>query len=170
MAKSQSLNGFTAVDRRRLARAMETTAVARVFRRLAAVLLVAEGHPVAESARLVHTHRRNVARWVRRYLARRDPNALADHARAGRPRAAAVSDRQLRRVLSTDPRVLGFQATTWTTPLLATYCAERFRCAISPRTMRRRLRALGYRWKRPRYRYAHRAAHLAQKKGLSGVA
>jgi transposase len=170
MAKSHSSYEFTAVDRRRLARAMDTTAAARVFRRLAAVLLVAEGHPVAESARLVRTHRRNVARWVRRYLARRDPNALVDDPRAGRPRAAAVSDRQLRRVLATDPRAHGFQATTWTTPLLATYCAERFHCAISPRTMRRRLRALGYRWKRPRYRYAHRAAHLAQKKGLSAVA
>lgn len=149
---------------------MDTTTVARVFRRLAAVRLVAEGHPVGESARLVRTHRRNVARWVRRYLTRHDPNALVDNPRAGRPCVAGVSDRQLRRVLATDPRTLGFQATTWTTPLLATYCAERFRCALSPRTMRRRLRALGYRWKRPRYRYAHRAAHLAQKKGLSAVA
>lgn len=169
MGKSHSSYQFTAADRRRLARAMDATAAARVFRRLAAVLLVAEGRPVAESARVVRTHRRNVARWVRRYLTGRDPNALVDHPRAGRPRAAAVSDRQLRRVLATDPRTLGFQATTWTTPLLAAYCAERFNCVVSPRTMRRRLRALGYRWKRPRYRYAHRAAHLAQKKGLSAV-
>jgi transposase len=170
MAQSRSSNEFTAVDRRRLARAMDATTVARVFRRLAAVLLVAEGHRVVDSARVVRTHRRNVARWVRRYLTTRDPNALADHPCPGRPRAAALTDRQLRRVLRTDPRALGFQSTTWTTPLLATYCAERFRCAVSPRTMRRRLRALGYRWKRPRYRYAHRAAHLAQKKGLSAVA
>jgi transposase len=149
---------------------MDTTAVARVFRRLAAVLLVAEGHRVVESARVVRTHRRNVARWVRRYLTTRDPNALVDDARGGRPRKATLTDQQLRRVLRTDPRTLGFQATTWTTPLLVTYCRERVHCAVSPRTMRRRLHALGYRWKRPRYRYAHRAAHLAQKKGLSAVA
>lgn len=149
---------------------MDATTVARVFRRLAAVLLVAEGHRIADSARLVRTHRRNVARWVRRYLAARDPNALVDHARGGRPPKAGLTDRQLRRVLGTDPRTLGFQATTWTTPLLVTYCAERFRCALSARTMRRRLHALGYRWKRPRYRYAHRPVHLAQKKGLSAVA
>ena len=149
---------------------MDTTAVARVFRRLAAVLLVAEGHRVVESTRLVRTHRRNVARWVRQYLAARDPNALVDHARGGRPRKAALTDQRLRRLLRTDPRTLGLQATTWTTPLLVTYCAERFRCAVSARTMRRRLHALGYRWTRPRYRYAHRAAHLARKKGLSAVA
>jgi transposase len=170
MAQSRSPNEFTAVDRRRLARAMDTTAGARVFRRLAAVLLVAEGHRVVDSARVVRTHRRNVARWVRRYLATRDPNALVDRARGGRPRKAALTDRQLRWVLRTDPRALGFQATTWTTPLLVTHCAEHFHCAVSARTMRRRLHALGYRWKRPRYRYAHRAAHLAQKKGLSAVA
>ena len=170
MPQSHSSNEFTAADRRRLARAMGAATTARVFRRLAAVLLVADGHRVADSARTVRTHPRSVARWVRRYLAARDPNALADRPHPGRPRAAVPSDRQLRRVLRTDPRALGFQAATWTTPLLAAYCAERFRCTVSPRTMRRRLHALGYRWKRPRYRYAHRAAHLAQKKGLSAVA
>ena len=170
MSKSHSSNAFTAVDRRRLARAMDAAAAARVFRRLAAVLLVAEGHSVVDSARVVRTHRRNVARWVHQYLATRDPTALVDRARSGRPRTAAPTDGALRRILRTDPRTLGFQATTWTTPLLATWCAERFHCVVSPRTMRRRLHALGYRWKRPRYRYAHRAAHLAQKKGLSAVA
>jgi transposase len=169
-SRSSTSNAFTAADRRRLARAMDTASTARVFRRLAAVLLVAEGRRVAESARVVHTHRRNVARWVRRYLAARDPNALADRPRAGRPRAGAVTDGQLRRVLQTDPRALGFQSATWTTPLLATYCAARFGCAVSARTMRRRLHALGYRWKRPRYRYAQRAEHLARKKGLSAAA
>jgi transposase len=170
MTEPYSSDAFRAADRRRLARAMATTSEARVFRRLAAVLLVADGHRVADSARVVRTHRRNVARWVRRYLAGRDPRALRDGPRSGRPRAAALTDRQLIRVLRTDPRTLGFQTTTWTTPLLATYCAERFHCAASPRTMRRRLHALGYRWKRPRYRYVHRAPHLGQKKGLSAVA
>src|SRR4029450_7505203 len=101
MAQSRSSNEFTAVDRRRLARAMDATTVARVFRRLAAVLLVAAGHRVAESARVVRTHRRNVARWVRRYLTTRDPNVLVDDARSGRPRASTLTDRQLRRVLCT---------------------------------------------------------------------
>ncbi|MGQ0715100.1 MAG: winged helix-turn-helix domain-containing protein, partial [Gemmatimonadaceae bacterium] len=91
----------------------------------------------------------------------------ADAARPGRPPLRQLTDRRLRRVLATDPRRRGYHAATWTAPLLATYCAEHFRCAVSPRTLRRRLHALGYRWKRPRYRYAHRATHLAQKKGLS---
>ena len=167
MPKSHSSDAFTAADRRRLARAMHLTTSVRVYRRLEAVLLVAEGHRVSDSARLARTHRRNVERWVRRYLATRDPAALADEPRAGRPRLTALTERRLAHVLATDPRTRGYQTATWTAPLLAAYCAEQFHCAVSPRTMRRRLHALGYRWKRPRYRYAHRATHLAQKKGLS---
>ena len=73
-------------------------------------------------------------------------------------------------VLRRDPRRLGYRTTTWTVALLARYCAEQFDCPITERTLRRRLRERGYRWKRPRYRYTERAAHLAQKKGAFVVA
>ena len=41
----------------------------------------------------------------------------------------------------------------WTVALLARHCAERLDCAITERTLRRRLREHSYRWKRPRYVY-----------------
>ena len=50
-------------------------------------------------------------------------------------------------------------------PLLRHYLQQRHDIAISARTLRRRLHEADYRWKRPRYVYAGRAAHLAQKKG-----
>ena len=50
-------------------------------------------------------------------------------------------------------------------PLLAHYLATHQGIAISVRTLRRRLHEADYRWKRPRYVYAGRATHLAQKKG-----
>jgi transposase len=81
-----------------------------------------------------------------------------------------LTDRELAAVLRRDPRTLGYRATTWTVALLARYCSEHFDCALTPRTLRRRLREHGFRWKRPRYRYSQRAEHLAQKKGLSAVA
>ena len=161
---------FTRGDQRRLARALAAAKSARLYRRLAAVLAVAEGHSFDVVARQARVRRTTVHRWVARYLAERDPNELADIARPGRPRVRALTDQRLRRVLATDPRARGYHAATWTAPLLAAYCAEHFGCAVSPRTLRRRLHALGFRWKRPRYRYAHRATHLAQKKGLSAVA
>lgn len=164
-------DAFTHTDRRRLLRALETTRQARMYRRVEAVLCVAEGCSITESARRVRAARTSVERWVRRYLAARDPTALSDAPRAGRPRVAAqLTERRLAAALKRDPRTLGYRATTWTVALLARYCSERFACAISPRTLRRRLRECGYRWKRPRYLYSQRATHLAQKKGLSAVA
>ena len=164
-------NAFTRADRRRLAQALAATRLAREYRRLEAVLFVAEGRSLSESARRVRVARSSVQRWVRQYLADRDVAALVDRPRPGRPRTARyLTDRRLAAVLRRDPRALGYRTTTWTVALLARYCAEHLDCAITPRTLRRRLRDGGYRWKRPRYRYTDRATHLGQKKGLSAVA
>lgn len=164
-------DAFTRADRRRLLRALVATRHARVYRRVEAVLFVAEGCSISESARRVRAARTSVERWVRRYLAGREATALSDEPRAGRPRAAVrLTKRRLAAALERDPRTLGYRATTWTVALLARYFGERLACAISQRTLRRRLRECGYRWKRPRYFYSQRATHLAQKKGLSAVA
>lgn len=171
MARFSSLHAaFTRADRRRLARALSPRLPGRLYRRVAAVLAIADGERLEAVAHRLRITRRAVYRWITRYLARRDPRDLGDKPRAGRPRQGVPSPRQLRRLLATDPRTLGYQSATWTAPLLAAHCARYGHGAVDARTIRRRLHELGYRWKRPRYRYAHRAAHLAQKKGLSAVA
>jgi transposase len=138
----------------------------QLYRRLEALLLVAEGHSISEAARRVRTVRLSVQRWVKRYLADHDATALADRRRSGRPRAAPLLTRsRLAAALARDPRGCGYRATSWTVPLLAHHLRERHGVSVSGRTLRRRLHEAGYRWKRPRYVYAGRAAHLAQKKG-----
>ena len=137
-----------------------------MYRRVEALLLVAEGQTVAEAARRCHVDRSSVHRWLGRYGARRDATALADRPRSGRPRQSSrLTPRRLATVLARDPRRCGYQATSWTVPLLAHDLAAKG-LAVSPRTLLRRLHEAGYRWKRPRYVYAGRAAHLAQEKGL----
>ena len=82
--------------------------LARVYRRVAAVLAVAEGTTVSETARRLHVARRSVERWVARYLRRHDVRALHDDARGGRPRLAKpLTQAWLTRVLQRDPRTLG---------------------------------------------------------------
>jgi transposase len=153
-----------------LVRALRGASDARVYRRLAAVLAVADGRSVAESARQFRVDRTTVHRWVVAYVATRDPGTLTDGKRSGRPPSRDISAPRLAAILRRDSRRYGYRATTWTVDLLATYCAERLGRAITPRTLRRRLHAHGFRWKRPRYTYSERASHLAQKKGLSAVA
>ena len=121
---------------------------------------------VAKRARV---GRSTVYRWIERYLAEQAPSALADERRSGRPRTAPVlTDKKLRQLLTSDPCRFGYDATTWTVPLLATHlCTQGV--VISGRTLRRRIRAARFRWKRPRDVYSERAAHVGAKKGaLSG--
>jgi transposase len=142
---------FTSADRRRLKRALTAAGEARLYRRLEAVLLVSEGHSVSEAARRVRAARLSVHRWLARYLAGHDAVALADRLRPGRPRSAsALTSRRLAAALARDPRQCGYQATSWTVPLLAQYLRERHGVSVSGRTLRRRLHEAGYRWKRPR--------------------
>jgi transposase len=157
---------FSPTDRRRLERALSTVREARLYRRIEAVLLVAEGQPISDAAQRVRATRLSVRRWVERYLAAHDAAALADRPRHGRPHSAPrLTPCRLAAALAHDPRGYGYQATSWTVPLLRQYLQRRHGIAISTRTLRRRLHEADYRWKRPRYVYAGRAVHLAQKKG-----
>ena len=162
---------FTRADRWRLAYALQHARLARDYRRLEAVLLVAEGASAREAAKRVRGDVTSVRRWVGRYLTRRAPGVLADRPRSGRQRTAPELTREVvAAALALDPRTLGYRATTWTVPLLVGYLAEHSGIVVSARTLRRRLHELGYRWKRPRYAYSGRASHLGQKKGLSSAA
>src|SRR3954454_16982054 len=58
---------FSPTDRRRLERALLMAREARLYRRIEAVLLVAEGQPISEAARRVRATRFSVRGWVGRY-------------------------------------------------------------------------------------------------------
>src|SRR5919205_2832065 len=73
-------------DRKRLAAALAAARDARVYRRLEALLLVAEGHPVAEAARRCRVNRSSVHRWLAHYRAKHEATALIDRPRSRRPR------------------------------------------------------------------------------------
>jgi transposase len=163
--------GFDQHDRRRLARALERTVEARIFRRVQAVLLVARGWAIAEVARITGARPGAIYDWVQRYLRTHQVASLEDAPRSGRPHTAArITDARIRREFRRDPLRLGYNATGWTVPLLATHLSKKYDYPISPATLRRRMRRLGLRWKRPRYAYADKDPQRAQKKGGSFAA
>ena len=158
---------FSRTDRRRLLRALAQAHDAKLYRRLRAVAEIAEGEPIAVVARHARVERSTVYRWIERYLAERAPSALADGKRSGRPRTTpALTDSKLRQLLMSDPCRFGYDANTWTVPLLATHLHTQG-LVISARTLRRRIHAARFRWKRPRYVYSERAEHVGAKKGAS---
>jgi hypothetical protein len=74
----------------------------------------------------------SVSRWTQRYLAARNPQDLGDAPRSGRPRLAPLlTEKLLAQILAQDPRQEGYQATTWTAPLLATHLRQHYQCSLS---------------------------------------
>jgi len=165
-AQSPAELGFTGHDRRRLAKALDQVREAKVYQRIQAVLLIAQGSSVDGVAHITGSQRRSIDHWVQRYLSHHCVADLSDAPRSGRPRAAGqITPIRLLRELARDPLNLGYNTTVWTTALLARHLSQRYASAITPRTLRRRMKELGLRWKRPRYVYATKDPHRAQKKG-----
>jgi transposase len=165
-AKNATERGFNSYDKHRLTRALRDVQDARTYRRMQAVLGVAQGRTVQEAAEIAAVQPWAVYAWIRTYLHTHRPESLRDAPRSGRPRAAAaITDERIRREIGRDPMALGYNSTGWTVALLADHLRRKYGTAICARTLRRRMHELGLRWKRPRYRYANKDPNRTQKKG-----
>src|SRR6266540_6151976 len=80
--------GFNARDSQRLSVALDRAVEARVFRRLQAVLLVAQGRGVAQAAEITGLSSRSVYYLVGRYLQSHRVENLQDQPSPERPSAA----------------------------------------------------------------------------------
>ena len=170
-ARNAAAWGFVRSDAPRLRRALAKAREVRAYRRVQAVLLVAEGRGSGEASDITGLGRWAVRRWVRTYLTSRRADDLRDRPRSGRPKAAGrITDKRIAKEYGRDPLRLGYMATEWTVPLLAEHLGDTYGCPIGRRTLRRRMRAMGLAWKRPRFVFHMKDPHGAQKKGRSSAA
>jgi transposase len=143
---------LTRWQRLRLQRQLHQARDTHVYRRTLAVLQFSSGQPIAAIAETLRVSRQSVYNWIGAYAQSRDPTALFDDDRPGRP-TLWTEDLQalLRSLLGRSPDQLGYFAVNWTVPLLQEHLR---RCAgrrLSDDTVRRQLDHLGYVWKRSRY-------------------
>jgi transposase len=118
-----------------LGRLAKTARDPRVRQRAQALLLVAEGQPLAAVARLLHTGPNRLRAW-RAGVLPDGAHGLADRPRCGRPLKLDTAARDfLREALDRGPEDYGLPVTTWSI---------------------RDLQALGYRYRRPRHDLTHR--------------
>lgn len=164
--KSPEEFGFNRYDKQRLKQALHKAADKRVFRRLQAVLLFAQGMDIHTVARIAFSSVRVVYKWIRLYLKDHQPAALSDAPRSGRPAAAPqLTAEQILQALQSTPLDFGYNTTVWTVETLAAYLRELYGCRISPFTLYRRMKEMGLRSKRPRYIYSEKDPNRTQKKG-----
>ncbi len=145
----------------------------RQYRRAQALLWLAGGERPTAVARRLRVHRDTVYAWAIRYKEGGPQTVaarLADAARPGRPRQLAkMVEAALTSVMETKPCEQGYRAAQWTIPWLRQYLRECRGLVVSASTVRRCLRHLGYRWKRPRYVLARRSRYWRQAKGGSSA-
>jgi transposase len=132
---------------------------------LTAVLLGVEGRSIPAIARLLHKSFQVVYRWVFLYLKTHRIEALFDAPKSGRPLSApGIFDRRL--FTGVETLVLWTWATTvWTVKMLAQHLNAHYGTQMHPRTLYRRMKAMGLRCKRPRYIYEEKEPSRIQKKG-----
>jgi transposase len=96
--------GFTAHDRRQLSQALADAQQTRVFRRLQAVLLIAQGYTAQASAQITGLSLRSVYHLVKCFLADHQIGVLLDQSRSGRP--AVATNLTPARILNETKKVL----------------------------------------------------------------
>jgi transposase len=154
----------TTDERAALHAAQAQSRTVRHWRRYQAVLLRADGVPVATVAQTLDCTATSVYNWVAAWRV----DGLAGVAEGGHPgkarRLDAAAEAALEALLSEgDPQAHGYAATGWTVALVRTELAKQG-WAAAERTIRRTLHRLGWRWKRPKFVLGRPDPAYAEKK------
>jgi len=138
-------------DERRVLQRLARTEVGRVSERMHMVLLSGRGYGVPQIAAIFNCDEATVRTWLARFEAD-GVDGVRDRPRSGRPRPADADAREaIGRILDQAPASCGGVAGYWTVAMLAAYLATVHGVALSRTTVRRAVRALDYRWRRPRH-------------------
>ena len=129
--------------------AVSRQAVGRIALRAQMVLLSDRGRSVPEIAAIHRCGHDVVRTWLHRYRAR-GVAGLEDLPRSGRPPKDRLAGHIVDAQASQSPRCAGLVQACWTVALLADFLAARFGLVLSGSTVRRHLKAAGWRWRRPR--------------------
>lgn len=152
-----------------LERVIRTGHCGREVRRAQALIWLHEGVAVSEVARRTRLSRQALYTLVGRYesqLERAVAERVRDAERSGRP--ATRRNRVLRvlePLLQQSPQQYGHRAACWTVPMLRGQLAHQKQLTASDDTIRRALKRLRHRYKRPRFVLSRRSPTWRQAKG-----
>jgi transposase len=124
-------------------------AVGRVALRAQMILLLGRGFSVPQIA-TVHDCGEDVVRnWLHRYE-QHGIAGLEDEPKSGRPPKEPLAEQIVDSQASQSPPCSGHIQSCWSVRLLTSFLGVRFHLSLSASTVRRLLKACGWRWRRPR--------------------
>ena len=142
---------------------------ARQVRRVQALLWLHEKHTASAVAQRLGMSWRTIQRWKRQYQDQVQDSVLVriqeGHHTGRLPQQLKLARKEIERVWQRDPRRYGFRARNWTVPMLRCLIHQHTTTWVSRSTVRRALRSLRYRYKRPRLTLARRSPTWRQEKG-----
>ena len=138
-------------ERAQLAEAASKQKRVRNWRRVRAIELLAEGRSPEAVARALGCARSSVYAWAKAWR-ERGLSGLQEEPRSGRKRSLEGRAELLLEELLKEgnPQSRGYRSSGWTVPMLKSELAKAG-YVVSERTVRRTLKRLGFRWKRPKY-------------------
>src|SRR5438067_3146478 len=136
-------------EQRRALLVVRRRAVGQVALRAQMVLLSARGYSVRQIAEIFEVGEDRVRQWLHRYR-REGPAGLEDRPRPGRPPKERLARQIVDTQASNPPCNSGLVQSCWTVGLLAAFLLSRCGLDLSPSSVRRHLKASGWRWGRPR--------------------
>jgi transposase len=138
-------------ERAQLAEAASKQKRVRSWRRMRAIELLAEGRSPEAVAEALGCARASVYAWAKAWR-ERGLSGLKEGSRSGRKRSLEGRAELLLEELLQEgnPQSRGYRSSGWTVPLLKSELAKAG-YVVSERTVRRTLKRLGFRWKRPKY-------------------
>lgn len=157
---------LSAYEVRTLQKRIRETMDLRECRRLQAILMVAEGIEISNIASLLGTTVQSIYNWLNRYEKHRHPDSLQERQHTGRlPWKSTSIEHLLEDVLVKKPREYGYRFAVWTAQLIVDHLQRMHDLTVSKATVRRCLRRLHYRCKRPRYVLSRCSPTWRQAKG-----
>jgi transposase len=154
---------LTDEQRATLDMALGATRRVREWRRYRAVLLAGEGHAAPAIAATLQVSEASVYNWLAAWR-RAGLAGLREGVHPGlAPRLDAAGLVWLDALLGRDPQECGYTLSGWTVPALQTEAAS-VGYRVSSATLRRAIRRLGWRWKRPKYVLGRPDPDYAKKK------
>lgn len=141
---------LTTAQRAELETAAATESRVRRWKRSRAILLRGEGLTVPAVATALGCSQASVYAWTARWRQAGVAGLREGDHGGGAVKLDRGGEEVLTGLLGNDPQQRGHRATGWTVPLLRTELAA-VGYRVAPKTVRRALHRLGYRWKRPQY-------------------
>lgn len=155
-------------ERERIRRALRRSRDPKFRDRCRAVFWSEQRHSVPAIARLLGVHRTTVQRWIKDYVRFGFRGLLAGKS-PGRPRVVdAEAEAAIRAALAKNPREFGYRFTRWTIGALAEHLYLMVHVRIHPETLRRAIKRLRYRYKRPKLSLRHKQDPKAVRKARRG--